>query len=80
MASYVSALIPQNHKIAETGRHFWKSSSPSPLIKQGQLELFTGGYIQSGLECFQRWMLHCLSGKYAPVLDHSHSKTAISCA
>ena len=26
------------HRIAEVGRHLWRSSSPKPLLKQGQLE------------------------------------------
>jgi len=28
----------QHHRVAPAGRHRWKSSSPTPLLKQGHLE------------------------------------------
>lgn len=47
-----------NHRIFETGRHLWTSTSPTLCSKQSQVELTTQGCIQSGFKYFQWWGIH----------------------
>jgi len=56
----------QNHRLTEVGRDLWRSSGPTPLIKQGHLEPVVQDHVQTGFEYLQGWRLHSLSGK--PVL------------
>uniref|UniRef100_A0A8B9PTS4 Tectonin beta-propeller repeat containing 2 n=1 Tax=Apteryx owenii TaxID=8824 RepID=A0A8B9PTS4_APTOW len=64
----------QNHRIAEVGRDLWRSSSPTPLLKQGHLEHIVQDRIQACFEYLQRRRLHNLSGQPVPVLCHPHSE------
>jgi len=45
------------------GRDLCGSSSPTPLPKQGHLELAAQDFVQAGLEYFQRGRLHNLPGQ-----------------
>jgi len=60
--------------MVEVGKDLWRSSSPTPQLKQGPLEPFAQDYVQSAFELLQGWRLHSLSGQLVPVLDHPHSK------
>ena len=35
----------QNHRMVEVGRHFWRSSGPNPLLKQGHLLLVAQDHV-----------------------------------
>ena len=52
------------------GRDFWRSSSPTPLPKQGHLEQAAQDLVQAGLEYLQRRRLHKPSGQPVPGLRH----------
>lgn len=39
----------QNHRIGNAGRHFWRSSGPIPVYKQGRLELVVQDHVQMPL-------------------------------
>jgi len=47
-----------------------------PRSDQGRLQLdqVAQSPIQPGLECFQEWGLHCLSGQSVPVFYHPYCK------
>ena len=47
-----------------------------PCSEQGHLQLdqVAQSLVQPGLECFQGWGLHCLSGQPVPVFHHPHGK------
>uniref|UniRef100_A0A8B9P213 CUB and sushi domain-containing protein 3 n=1 Tax=Apteryx owenii TaxID=8824 RepID=A0A8B9P213_APTOW len=60
--------------MVEVGRDLWRSSSPTPLLKQGHLEHVAQDCIQAGFEYLQRRRLHHLSGQPVPVLCHPHSE------
>jgi len=47
-----------------------------PCSEQGHLQLgqVAQSPVQPGLECFQGWDLHCLSGQPVPVFHHPHYK------
>jgi len=64
----------ENHRMVGFGRDLWKSSSPTPMLKQVHLEQTAQDCIQVGLEYLQRRRLHSLSGQPVPVLRHPHSK------
>lgn len=44
----------QNHKMVEVGRDSWKSSDPTPLLKQGHLKQLAEDHIQMSLSYFHR--------------------------
>lgn len=50
--------------MTEVGKDLWRSSKPNPLLKAGQLEWAAQDYVQVGLEYFQGWRLHILSGQW----------------
>lgn len=52
------------HRVVEVGRGLWRSSSPSPLLKQGHLEQVTQDYVQSGFEYLQGWTFHSSLGSF----------------
>ena len=58
------------HRIVEVGRDLLGSSSPAPLLKQGQLEQVAQDHAQSSSEylCGQR--LPNLSGQPVAALEH----------
>ena len=63
----------QNHRMLWVGRDLCGSSSPTPLLKQGQLQQAAQELVQVGLEYLQR-RLHNLPGKPVPVLHHPQSE------
>lgn len=69
-----SCFITQNQRMAEVGRHVWRLSSPSLLVKQGQLEQVAQGSVQSGFQYLQGLRLHSLSVQPAPEFNHPLSK------
>jgi len=52
------------------GRDLCRSSSPTPLLKQGHLEQTAQDFIQVDFECLQKRRIHNLSGQPVPVLCH----------
>jgi len=56
------------------GRDLWRSSSPTPLLKQGHLEQAAKVLFQVGLEYLQRRRLNNPSGQPVPGLCHPQSK------
>ena len=52
------------------GKDLWRSSSPTPLLKQGHLEQAAQDCVQAGFEYLQRRRLHNLPGQPVPVLRH----------
>jgi len=70
----LSAHSSQNHRTAELGRDFWRSSGPATLLRQGHLEQAAQHHVQASLEYLQEWALHNLSRQPAPVLSRPHSK------
>jgi len=52
------------------GRDLCGSSSPTPLLKQGQLQQAAQDLVQVGLEYLQGRRLHNLSGQPVQVLRH----------
>ena len=40
----------QNHKMVEVGRHLWRSSCPTPLLKQGHLQAVAQDHVQTAFE------------------------------
>jgi len=52
------------------GRELWKSPDPTPLLKQGHLELDAQGCVQTASEYLQGWRLLSLSGQPVLVLGH----------
>lgn len=61
-------MVSQNHRLVEVGRDVWRSSSPSPCSKQGELEQVAQGRVRSGFEYLQGWRDFNLSGQPAPGL------------
>ena len=60
--------------MGETGGDLWRSSGPTPVLKQGHLEQVAQDCIQMAFQYLQGWRLHNLSGQPVPVLGHSPSK------
>jgi len=60
------------------GRNLWRSSSPTPLLKQGHLKQVSQDLVQAGFEYLQRRRLHNLPGQPVPVLCHPQSKVFLS--
>lgn len=42
--------VLQNHRIVKAGRHLWRLSSPTPMLRQNQIELATQDCVQSVLK------------------------------
>jgi len=59
--------------MVEVGRDLQRPPGPTPLLKQGHLELIAQDCVQTASEYLQRWRLHKLSGQPVPVLGHPHS-------
>lgn len=53
-------LLIQNHRMVWAGRDLWILSRPTPLPRLGHW--VRQEYIQVGLGCFQRGILHSLPG------------------
>jgi len=66
MQSWWSVL----HRMAEVGRDLWRSSGPSPLLKQDHLEQVAQDHVQMASEYLQGWRLHSLFGQPLPVHTH----------
>lgn len=73
-----SGFDTQNHRAVEVGRHLWRTSSPTPLLKQDHLELVMQDHVQTGFEYLQGGRLHNLSEQPVLVLSHSHRKKTVS--
>jgi len=58
----------------EIGRDLWRSSGPSPLLKQGHLEPIAQDHVQTSSEYLQIGRLHNTSRKSVPVLGHTHTE------
>lgn len=56
---------PQTQRVVKVGRPLWELSSPSVLLKQGQLLQDSERPVQLGFEYFQRLRLHNHSGQPA---------------
>jgi len=63
-----------NHRIVKHGRDVWRSSGPTLVLKQHQLELVAHDHVQMAFEDHQGWRLHHLSGQLVPVLGPPHSE------
>jgi len=52
-----------------------------PCSEQGHLQLdqVAQSLVQPGLECFQGWGLHYLSGQPVPVFHHPYGKKFLPC-
>ena len=48
----------QNHRKAEVGKDLWRSSGPTPLLRQGHLDPDAQDNVQTAFQYFQRWRLH----------------------
>jgi len=46
----LKAKSPENHRMGEIGRDLWMSSGPTPVLKQGHLELAAQDCIQTAFE------------------------------
>ena len=64
-----SGCSSQGHCMAEVGRDLWRSSGPTPLLKQGHPEPVAQDH-----EYLQGWRLHNHLGQPVPVLGHPHSE------
>jgi len=67
----------QNHRMLGVGRDLYGSSSPTPLPKQGHLQLAAQDRVQAGLEYLQRRRLHNLPGQPVSVLRHPQSEEVL---
>jgi len=56
------------------GRHIWRSSGPSTLLKQGHLEPVAQDHIQMAFEYLQGWKLHNPLGQPVPVFSNPRRK------
>lgn len=74
MKKYSCKKLSLNHRMFETGRNLWRSSGPTPFIKQGHLELVSQDHVQMAVEYLQGGRFHHLSGQPVTVLSHLHSK------
>ena len=59
------------------GKDLWRSSSPTLLPKQGQLEQAAQDHVQVGLEYLLRRRLHNPSRQPLPVLCHCQSEEVL---
>ena len=60
----------QNHRMAGFGKDLSGSSSPTPLVKQGNLKQVAQDCVQAGLEYLQRRRIHNFPGQPVPALHH----------
>jgi len=58
--------------MTEVGRDLWRSSCPTPLLKQKHLQQIAQDDVQLAFEYLQGRKLHNLPGQPVPVLSHSH--------
>lgn len=65
--------ISQVHKMAWIGSNLWRSSAPTPALKQGHLEQDTQDHVKTVFEYPQGWRHHNPPGQPVPVLSHPHS-------
>jgi len=63
--------------MVEVARHFWRSSVPTPLLRQCHLELVAWDHVQMAFEYLQGWRLHKLPGQPVPVLGDPHSEKVL---
>ncbi|KAK4827068.1 hypothetical protein QYF61_013709 [Mycteria americana] len=63
-----------SHRMVEVGRDLLRSSSPIPLLKQGQLDQTAQDHVQLGFEYLQGWRLYKLSGQPVPYLIQTSFK------
>ncbi|PKU47740.1 hypothetical protein llap_1940 [Limosa lapponica baueri] len=47
---FFTILISEHHRMVEVGRDIWRSSSPTPLLKQGHPEQVTQDHVPSAFE------------------------------
>ena len=78
-SGFLAATVPQNHGIIKCfGLEVTFSGhiDHPPCSEQGHLQLdqVAQSPVQPGLECFQGWGLHYLSGKPVSVFHHTHCK------
>jgi len=66
-------LVTQNHRMVEVERDLWRSSGPTPLLKQGDLELAAQDHDQTASKHLQGGRLHNHFGPSVPVLGRPHS-------
>ena len=59
--------------MVEVGRDLQRSSDPTLLLKQSQLEPVAQDHVQAAFEYLQGWRLHNLPEQPVPVLGHPHS-------
>ena len=64
--------------MVEVGREFWRSSGPTPTLKQGKPRAGCLGTCPDSFAHHQGWRFHNLSGQLVPVLGHPHSKKCFS--
>ncbi|XP_069662800.1 tubby-related protein 3 isoform X2 [Haliaeetus albicilla] len=67
----------QNRRMMEVEGGFLRSSVPTPLLKQDQLEQAAKDNVQSGFEYLQRQRLYNLPRQPVPVFDHSLSSCLV---
>lgn len=60
--------------MVEAERDFQRSYGPTPLLRQGHLELIAQGHAQMAFEYPQEWRLHNIPGQRVPVFGHPHRK------
>jgi len=65
-----------NHRLFQIGRDLWRTPGPSPLLKQGHLELLVQDHVQTAFEYLQGWRFHNFPGQLVPALSHPHRKKA----
>nr|XP_009479083.1 PREDICTED: transmembrane protein C5orf28 homolog [Pelecanus crispus] len=70
--SSTKRAFSQNHGVVVVGRVFWRSSSPSPLLKQAHVEPVAQHHVQTAFEYLQGCRLPNLSGQPVPVHSHHH--------
>jgi len=63
----------KNQRMVEVGTGLWRSSGPTPLLKQGRIELVAQEHVQSAFEYRQERRLHNLAGQPVPVFGHPQS-------
>ena len=52
--------------MAEVGRELWRSSGPTPCLKQGHLALAAQARVQMAHDCLQGWRVHHSVGNLCP--------------
>jgi len=71
---YFDNAVTGFHRVVLVARDLWRSSGPTPLLKQRHLQLVVQDHIQTTFEHLQGWRLQNVPGEPAPVLSHPHSK------